>query len=495
MSDQSRYRHILKNTSIFGGVQVMQILTAIVKGKIVAILLGPTGMGLNSIFNSVINMIAEFANFGLNYSAVRTLAQATETEDKNRLGHVLYVFNKWIIGCAIIGALILIIAAPIISSISFNNKNYTYSFMWLSLAVIAIIFHKSRLAILQGTRQLNKLAKASLCGSLVGVIIVIPIYLMYGISGILPAIIISAIATWSISWFISRKTNTTIQLPLRQVFQEGRGMASLGIFMMISNMMSLASTYLLNAFITITGSLADVGLYQGAASITNQSVGMIFTAMSVDLLPRLAAVCHNNNQVREIVNQQAEINILCVTAIFGAMILFAPLVIYIVLSQEFTTIIPVIRWMLLGMLLRAAAYPVGTISFSKGEKKTFLLYEAIITTSINFLGSAIGYAIYNLEGLSIGFVCSNFLYLILITQVTKRKYQFSFNRSFIQLYIKLFAIAISIFLCTIFLTSPWIYVCGSLLYIYSLYIIYQELNKRIQLQELWSNLKNKYKKK
>ena len=62
----------------------MQILTAIVKGKIVAILLGPTGMGLNSIFNSVINMIAEFANFGLNYSAVRTLAQATETEDKNR---------------------------------------------------------------------------------------------------------------------------------------------------------------------------------------------------------------------------------------------------------------------------------------------------------------------------------------------------------------------------------------------------------------------------
>lgn len=318
---------------------------------------------------------------------------------------------------------------------------------------------------------------------------------MYGANGILPAIIISAIATFSISWFISRETSTKIQAPFKQVIQEGREMASLGIFMMISNMMSLASTYLLNAFITITGSIADVGLYQGAASITNQSVGMIFTAMSVDLLPRLSAVCHNNNQVREIVNQQAEINILCVTAIFGAMILFAPLVIYIVLSKEFATIIPVIRWMLLGMLLRAAAYPVGTISFSKGDKKTFLLFEAIITTSINFMGSAIGYAIYNLEGLAIGFVCSNLTYLLLITRVTKRKYQFTFSNSFIRLYAKLLFIATLIFLCTIFLTSPWIYVCGSLLYIYSLYIIYQELNKRIQLQELWSNLKNKYKKK
>ena len=495
MSDQSRYRHILKNTSIFGGVQIMQILTAIVKGKIVAILLGPTGMGLNSIFNSVINMIAEFANFGLNFSAVRNFSQATETGDKKRLGHVLYVFNKWIIGCAVIGALILIVAAPIISSVSFNNKNYTYSFMWLSLAVMAIIFNKSRLTILQGTRQLNKLAKASLCGSLVGVIIVIPIYIMYGITGILPAIIISAIATWIMSWYISRKTNTKIKLPLQQVFREGRGMASLGIFMMVSNMMGLASTYLLNAFITTTGSLADVGLYQGAVSITNQSVGMIFTAMSVDLFPRLSAVCNNNAQVREIVNQQAEISILCVTAIFGAMILFAPLVIYILLSKEFTTIIPVVRWMLLGMLLRAAAYPVGTISFAKGDKKTFLLFEGIITTTINFLGSAIGYAIYNLEGLAIGFVCSNFIYLMLIMQVTKRKYQFAFNTSFIRLYIKLVAISIAIFLCTIFLTTPWIYICGSLLFIYSLYIIYQELNERIQLKELWSNLKEKHKQK
>lgn len=201
----------------------MQILTAIVKGKIVAILLGPTGMGLNSIFNSVINMIAEFANFGLNFSAIRNFSQATETGDKKRLEHVLYVFNKWIIGCAVIGALILIVAAPIISSVSFNNKNYTYSFMWLSLAVMAIIFNKSRLTILQGTRQLNKLAKASLCGSLVGVIIVIPIYVMYGITGILPAIIISAIATWICHGISPGKQILRLNYHFNKYFGKGEG--------------------------------------------------------------------------------------------------------------------------------------------------------------------------------------------------------------------------------------------------------------------------------
>ncbi len=45
------YSHILKYTGIFGGVQGLNILMSVVRNKLVAIILGPEGMGLISLFS------------------------------------------------------------------------------------------------------------------------------------------------------------------------------------------------------------------------------------------------------------------------------------------------------------------------------------------------------------------------------------------------------------------------------------------------------------
>ena len=47
---EDSYSHILKYTGIFGGVQGLNILISLVRNKAVALLLGPSGMGLASLF-------------------------------------------------------------------------------------------------------------------------------------------------------------------------------------------------------------------------------------------------------------------------------------------------------------------------------------------------------------------------------------------------------------------------------------------------------------
>ena len=49
-SEQTAYRNIFKATSLFGGVQVYQILIKIIKTKVVAVLLGPVGVGILGLF-------------------------------------------------------------------------------------------------------------------------------------------------------------------------------------------------------------------------------------------------------------------------------------------------------------------------------------------------------------------------------------------------------------------------------------------------------------
>jgi ABC-type branched-subunit amino acid transport system ATPase component len=51
------YRNVMKATSIFGGVQVFNILIAIVRSKFIALFIGPSGMGIASLLNSTLGLI------------------------------------------------------------------------------------------------------------------------------------------------------------------------------------------------------------------------------------------------------------------------------------------------------------------------------------------------------------------------------------------------------------------------------------------------------
>ena len=64
------YRHVLKYTGIFGGVQVFNILVGLVRNKFVAILLGPEGMGLVSLLNTAMNFISQLTSLGVSFSVI-----------------------------------------------------------------------------------------------------------------------------------------------------------------------------------------------------------------------------------------------------------------------------------------------------------------------------------------------------------------------------------------------------------------------------------------
>lgn len=77
MSDnnQSSYRSIFKATSLFGGVQVYQILIQIIKSKFIAILLGPAGIGIIGLYQSGLQFVQQLTNMGLAQSAVRDVSE------------------------------------------------------------------------------------------------------------------------------------------------------------------------------------------------------------------------------------------------------------------------------------------------------------------------------------------------------------------------------------------------------------------------------------
>lgn len=87
--NKSSYRSIFKATSLFGGVQVYQILIQIIKSKFVAVLLGPAGVGIMGLYQSGLQLIQQISSMGLAASAVRDVSEANGTNDIQKIAKTI----------------------------------------------------------------------------------------------------------------------------------------------------------------------------------------------------------------------------------------------------------------------------------------------------------------------------------------------------------------------------------------------------------------------
>ena len=102
----SGYDRIIKYTGIFGGVQMLSNLITLVKGKLVAWLIGPAGMGIANVFNRALDLVGKTTDLGISFSAVKTIAESKESDtDSTRLSDSLLVVRSWSLWLGIIGTI------------------------------------------------------------------------------------------------------------------------------------------------------------------------------------------------------------------------------------------------------------------------------------------------------------------------------------------------------------------------------------------------------
>ena len=95
MKREGMSRVVLKAMGIFGGVQVLNILCSIIRTKLVALWIGPLGVGLFGLFNQALEMINIATNLGVRNSSVRDISQAVEQRDSTLIARIVTVVRRW----------------------------------------------------------------------------------------------------------------------------------------------------------------------------------------------------------------------------------------------------------------------------------------------------------------------------------------------------------------------------------------------------------------
>ncbi|NLV20334.1 MAG: O-antigen translocase [Bacteroidetes bacterium] len=486
---QSSYRQIMKATSIFGGVQIFHVIISIIRSKFIAVLLGPAGMGIAGLLTSTTNLVGSLTNMGLKSSAVRNIAAATTSGNNSKVGMVVSVFRRLVWMTGILGTLITLILAPWLSELTFGNRDYTLAFIWISITLLLTQIKDGQLALLQGMRKLQYLAKANLAGTTSALVISIPVYYFLRLEGIVPAIIITSLAVLFFSWIFASKIKTEKPKVTRTDFvTEGSDMLRMGIMLSLSSITALATSYLARIYISHRGGVEQVGLFNAGFAIVNSYVGMVFTAMGTDYFPRLSSYIHDRIKAMNTVNNQAEIAILILAPIITIFLVFIKWVVILFYSTKFIGIHNMIHFAVLGMFFKAISWPISYIFIAKGHTKLFFYSELI--ANIYFLGfKIIGYRLGGLDGIGIAFLINFFLYFVQVYIIAKKKYDFSFTHEFSVIFRNQLIIGILCFLCVKLLEAPYLYIIGTILIMLSVWYSLKELNKRMNLILL---IKEKY---
>jgi len=431
-NESSSYKSILKATSLFGGVQIFNILIAIAKSKLVAVLIGPAGMGIYGLFMSTISLISNSTNFGLQTSSVRNISESVEKNDSENKSLTISVLNKllWITGT--FGLIITLILSPYLSFACFGNYEYSLSFICLSITVLLSQLNGGQNSMLQGTRSWKHLAKSNMFGSLFGLLFSLPFYFYLRLNGIVPAIIVASIFSLFFSWLYSKKVDyKRIKLDFKDVLRHGKGMIFLGLALSFSGIISLLVSYIIRLFISRSGSLADVGLYNAGYTIINTYVGMVLTSMSTDYFPRLAGISADNSKCEELINKQTRIVLLLLTPLLLFFFIFSKIALSLLYSDKFLPVSGMVKWAALGMFFRAISWCVSFVFVAKGDSKLFFVNELISNISYLFF-SLLGYSIKGLDGLGYAFLATYIVYTIQCFFISKYKYKFSYEKAVVK---------------------------------------------------------------
>ncbi len=413
----SEYKNIFKSTFLFGFVQIFNILTKVLLNKAAAVFLGVEGIGLIGIFQSVSEMLKTFFGLGISQSVVRDISKANNDGDKKEFSFIITITHKIIWLTASIGFMTTIITSSYLSIWSFGSDKYSFMFILLSFVVLLNILADGQLGILKGMRQLRALAKATIFGSVTGLVTGIPFYYFLGKDGIVPTLLTVAISSVIFSTYYVKKVEyAKVVISLVETIKQSSNIVKMGFALMFVTFAGILSETIIKIYIGNTSELNLVGIYQAGVTITSGYFSILIVAMMTDYYPRISAINNDNKKLILELNKQVKVGLILITPLIVGFLFVMQFFVEFLYSKDFLMAIDYMRYALFWTLIIICSNPIDMILVAKQNTKVFLLVT-ILYRIFGTLISLYGFHNYGLEGLGIALLIMGFVHLLLMQTI------------------------------------------------------------------------------
>ena len=360
--------------------------------------------------------------------------------------------------------------------------------MLLAPAVGMLAITGGETAILKAMRSLGSLASVQVLAVVAALVISIPIYYFFGESGIVPVIVLMALATLLLTVRHSYRLMPLRLSGAKGMLGEGMEMVRLGVAFTLAAVIGSASELLIRSYLNVVGDLDMLGLYNAGYMLTITYAGMVFSAMEADYFPRLSGVQHDIAQTNECVNRQMEVSLLLLSPMLAALMLSLPILIPLLFSSQFLPVVEMAQVATLAMYLKVMTLPVAYITLARGYSLSYLFLETSYYVAFIVL-FIVGYEHWGLYGTGIAVALAHLFEYVLVNAYAYKKYGYRFSATVSGYAIVQTGIGLLLFIVTLTAEGLLYWGTGLLLVVLSLSLSLHILRRKTHL---WQKLRQKF---
>lgn len=431
MSEQenSSHRQILRSSSIIGGASLVNILISLLRIKVVAVLLGPAGLGLVGILQNLMNAASTVSSLGVGNVGTRQIAEAAGREDQAGIDAARRALFWGTMILAGTGGGVFWLLRHQLAQWVLDDPSMASTVGWLAIGVALSVAASAQGALLAGMRRIGDIARAQITSAVLFAALGIAAISWLGEQGLLLYILVVPLISFVVSHiFVARLPS--IQSPrtsLRTLLGQWQTMIRLGSAFMLAGLAAILGQLAVRTLVQRELGTDALGYFHAAFTISMTYLGFVLGAMGTDYYPRLTAAIHNHESANRLVNEQTEVALLLAGPVLLAMLALAPWIIQLLYSAEFSPAVLVLRWQILGDLLKVVSWPLGFIILASGDGRTFLLSES--TAMAVFAGATwLLLPRLGVEATGVSFLLMYIVYLPLVFILARRRTTFRWSR-------------------------------------------------------------------
>lgn len=353
-------RALIRSVFLVGLSSMANTAVSILRNKLLAVALGPTGIGLFAQLFGLQAFAAGVVPLGLQTATLRYVA-LYRTQEPQRLVRFLSTSARmflWMSGGATVLCLVLLRPLTVWAT---GSLDYRVLLVPAILGVPFLVQSQTWLVYVQAGLDIRAFSRALMLTSVLGFLVLVPLVLGWGLKGAAVHLLVFAILSWAVARWVAdramgRETRRAVDsAPFDRASVESLfrfGYANLPPFVL-----TLAFPFIVRAQIVHDAGLTQNGIYQVLFAVSMQYLAVPLNAMTAYSFPRISQL-RDLAAINQEVNNATRVVVLFSAAGILAILLTRDLVVRVLYSDRFLAAVTLFPVQMVGDLIKAVVFAI-----------------------------------------------------------------------------------------------------------------------------------------
>lgn len=376
-------KNIIRASIILSCATLVSLVVAVIKRKLLAVHLGPAGLGIYAQVYNYFTVAVVIASFGL-YQGITTYVARNHSADAADIrNRVLKTGVSILLALSLVAVLITFLFSRGISALVINDRSVHYLLIIVAIGIPFQLLAQALLSYLQGIKLVKKISLANIGTSILGLLFAVPLIIYLGALGAVLSILVLAVITFFVFVYTCREMPQIKKfwrlLSFREIVQSPYAgkLVNFGSLRFVQTGLSWLAFFAMRVIIMRKLGAVSNGMYEAVYTFSLLFLPLISSILWSYSYPEYCQAA-NNNDLSEAVNRFLKLSIMIAFPVMIFLILSRSFLIEkVVFTSQFSPAVGLLPMRLIVDLFIVISWSLNVVLLAKNRLKVAVAFEVV----------------------------------------------------------------------------------------------------------------------